>query len=172
MPKRKKKRNLKVHFTSTRDDWETPQSLFEELDAEFKFGLDAACTYDTCKLKKYGLGIFTETTNALTVFWEDYIDPSCKAIFLNPPYGREIRHWVKKAYEESRDFGFTVVLLIPSRTDTLYWHDYIMPYAEVRFIKGRLAFEIRGEPVRNPKTNGIQYAPFPNAIVIFRGSYK
>jgi len=168
----KPRRNLRVHFTSNRDDWETPQSLFDELDEEFHFGLDAACTMDNCKLKEYGLGIFTETTNALNVYWEDYIDPESDTVFLNPPYGTQLKFWIKKAYEESRDFGLTVVMLIPSRTDTKYWHEYVIPYAEVRFIKGRIAFEIRGQPVRNPETGAKQTAPFPSAIVIFRGKYE
>ena len=79
---------------------------------------------------------------------------------MNPPYGRDIKYWIKKAYEESLR-GALVVALIPSRTDTSYWHDYIQDKAEVRFIRGRLKFE-RPQGALSP-------APFPSAVVIWRG---
>lgn len=82
-------------------------------------------------------------------------------MFINPPYGREIGKWVKKAYEESKN-GATCVMLIPARTDTSYWHDYIFGKAEVRFQRGRIKFE------RPDGTKG-DSAPFPVAIVVFRG---
>lgn len=82
-------------------------------------------------------------------------------MFVNPPYGREIKHWVKKAYEESlQPYNECVVMVIPSRTDTTYWHDYIFGKAtDIDFIRGRLKFEVQGEPK--------QPAPFPSAIIVY-----
>ena len=81
-------------------------------------------------------------------------------MFVNPPYGRNIRVWVEKAYQESvRDPNRKIVMLIPSRTDTSYWHDFIFPHADIEFIRGRLKFEVNGQ--------GGNPAPFPSAIVIF-----
>lgn len=81
-------------------------------------------------------------------------------VFVNPPYGRSIRAWVEKAYQESvRDPNRKIVMLIPSRTDTSYWHDFIFPHADVEFIRGRLKFEVNGQ--------GGNPAPFPSAIVVF-----
>lgn len=77
---------------------------------------------------------------------------------MNPPYGRVIGDWVRKAYEESREIETLVVALIPSRTDTKYWHDYVMKAKEIRFVKGRLKFG-----------DGRNSAPFPSAVVVFDG---
>ena len=87
--------------------------------------------------------------NALTVLF-----------FCNPPYGREIGKWVKKAFEESRKHSTTIVLLIPSRTDTTYFHEYIWKFAEIRFIRGRLKFT-------DEAGNSFDPAPFPSMIVIY-----
>ena len=76
---------------------------------------------------------------------------------MNPPYGRDIKKWIKKAYEQSRHPNTTVVCLLPSRTDTKYWHDYCMKAQKIYFVKGRLKF---GEAVNS--------APFPSAIVVFK----
>jgi len=82
-------------------------------------------------------------------------------VFMNPPYGREIKDWIKKAYEESLKKDTLVVCLIPARTDTSYWHDYIFPHAkDIRFLKGRIKFE-------NIKGEALNSAPFPSAVVIF-----
>ena len=81
------------------------------------------------------------------------------AVFCNPPYGREIGKWVRKAYEESRS-GTTVVLLIPARTDTAYFHDYIYGKAEIRFLRGRLHFT-------DEEGNAYAPAPFPSMLVIY-----
>ncbi len=78
---------------------------------------------------------------------------------MNPPYGRELQKWVRKCYEEAKN-GTTSVMLIPARTDTKWFHDYILPYAEIRFLRGRISFQIKGED--------IDRAPFPSMIVIFR----
>lgn len=138
--------NTDLMFSSKNSSWETPQWLFDELDREFNFDLDVAADKHNHKCKCY----FTEEFNGL-------IQPWALTNWMNPPYGREIGKWVKKAYEESLK-GSTVVCLLPARTDTKWFHDYIYGKAEIRFIKGRLKF------------SGNKYnAPFPNMIVIFRG---
>lgn len=135
-------------FSSKIHDWGTPQKLFDELNAEFKFTLDACANETNYKIDNY----FTESDNALIQEWNG-------VIWCNPPYGRQVKEWVRKAYEESKR-GNTVVMLIPARTDTAYWHDYVI-HGEVRFIRGRLKFE-------NKDRVSIGSAPFPSAIVVFR----
>ena len=83
------------------------------------------------------------------------------AVFCNPPYGRKIGQWVRKAYEEAKR-GTTVVLLIPARTDTTYFHDYIYGKAEIRFVRGRLRFT-------DEEGNAYAPAPFPSMVVIYNG---
>lgn len=138
-------------FTSEKNYWETPKKLFDELDQEFNFDLDVASTHENAKCTRH----FTEDENGLNQEWRGNV-------FCNPPYGKEIGLWVKKAYEESiENIGGVIVLLIPARTDTRYWHDYIFNKAnEIRFVKGRLKFELNGVAK--------QSAPFPSAIVIFK----
>jgi phage N-6-adenine-methyltransferase len=138
--------NLKVHYSSLTPEWSTPEWLFKELDKEFHFTLDAACTHENAKTSKH----YTKTEDGLRQSWKD------ETVWLNPPYGRVIGDWIAKAYQESQN-GANVVCLIPSRTDTRYWHDYVMKAKEIRFIKGRLRF--------NDSENS---APFPSAIVIFQ----
>ncbi len=125
----------KVHFMSTHDNWSTPVDVYVALDAEFHF------QYDPCPLGGYG------AVDGLRIDW-------AQRNFVNPPYSK-IKDWVKKAYEEAL-LGKTVVMLIPSRTDTRWWHEYVMKAKEIRFIKGRLKF---GEAKNS--------APFPSAIVVF-----
>jgi len=119
--------------------------LFAELDAEFGFTLDPCCSHETALCEKH----FTPEEDGLAQDW------SGDVVFMNPPYGREIGKWVRKAWEDSQR-GATVVCLIPARTDTSYWHDYVMR-GEIRFLRGRLRF--------GGHTNS---APFPSAVVIFR----
>ena len=134
-------------LSSRSNEWETPQELYDELDKEFSFTLDPCATKESAKCDKY----YTEEDNGLIQDWGG-------VVFMNPPYGRQINKCIEKAYKESLK-GATVVCLIPARTDTRYWWDYIFPYAEIRFIKGRIKF----------KKDGISApAPFPSAIVIFR----
>lgn len=135
----------KVHFSSNSNEWYTPKDLFDKLDKEFQFTLDPCCTELSALCKKF----YTVLDNGLEQDW------SGDTVFMNPPYGREIKDWVKKAYIESKR-GATVVCLIPARTDTAYWHDYCFK-GEVRFLRGRLSFSNKGT------------APFPSAVVIFRG---
>ena len=141
-----------VHYSSKTNEWGTPQDLFDELNKEFSFTLDPCATRENAKCDKY----YTEEDNGLIQDWSNDI------VFMNPPYGREIPKWIEKAFYES-ERGSIVVCLVPARTDTRYWWDYIFPYAEIRFIKGRVKFIQKGKSAP---------APFPSAIVIFRGVYK
>jgi phage N-6-adenine-methyltransferase len=136
--------NMAVHFSSKTDEWATPQDVFDRLDAEFGFELDVCATPENAKCPRY----YTKRENGLLQKWEG-------VCWMNPPYGREIGQWVKKAYTSALE-GATVVCLLPARTDTGWWHDYCMK-GEIRFVRGRLKFG-------DSKTN----APFPSAVVIFR----
>ena len=135
-------------FSRDSDEWETPAELFEILNDEFHFTLDACATDDNHKVDKY----FTKMDDGLKQDWSGY------RVFCNPPYS-EIGKWVKKAYYEGLKAGTLVCLLIPARTDTRWFHDYILHRSEIRFIKGRLRFS-------GSKWN----APFPSMVVIFRSA--
>jgi phage N-6-adenine-methyltransferase len=134
----------KALYTSNTEDWETPANFFYELHNEFNFDLDVCASSENAKCKKY----FTKETNGLNQQWMGIC-------FMNPPYGREIHKWIKKAYDSSLQ-GATVVCLVPARTDTKWFHDYCIK-GEIRFIKGRLKF---GDAKNS--------APFPSMIVIFK----
>ena len=132
---------------SKSNEWTTPMWLFKELDVKFNFTLDPCCTKESALCDKY----YTIEDDGLNQDWGGEV------VFMNPPYGRSISKWVEKAYKESLK-GAIVVCLIPSRTDTSYWHDYIFPYAsDIEFLRGRLKF---GDG-KNP-------APFPSAIIVFK----
>lgn len=135
-----------VHFSSATDMWSTPQAFFDKLNDEFHFDLDVCATDDNHKCNRY----FTKEIDGLSQEWTG-------TIWCNPPYGRGIGAWIKKAYEASLA-GHTAVLLVPSRTDTKWFHDYCMK-GEIRFVKGRLKFG-------DAKTN----APFPSVVVVFKPS--
>ena len=142
--------NNKALFTSDKNYWETPKELFEQLNNEFHFTLDPCSTHENAKCDKH----YTEEDNGLIKNWEG------ETVFCNPPYGRtDTGKWVKKCYEESLKPNTLVVMLIPSRTDTKWFHEYIYKKQEIRFIKGRLKFEINGKK-RNTAT-------FPSMIVVF-----
>lgn len=133
--------------------------FYDKLNEKYHFTLDAAASHDNHKCEKY----FTEEDNGLE---QDWIG---ETVFCNPPYGNvETGLWTKKCYEESRKPGTTVVLLIPARTDRHSFHDYIYNRngVNVEFLRGRLAFEIAGEPIRDAKGNTMK-APFPSMIVEF-----
>lgn len=150
--------NNSVLFSSSRDSWETPKKLFEELDREFHFTIDAAASHENHKCDKY----YTADENGLEQDWGG------ETVFCNPPYGRaDTGRWTEKCYRESRKPGTTVVMLIPARTDRGSFHDYILGKAEIRFIRGRLRFEIGGEPVLD-KNGKPMPAPFPSMICIWR----
>jgi len=135
-----------VGFSSEKDDWETPQDFYDELDKVYKFTLDPCASYVTTKCEDF----YTEAENGLEQSWEGH------SVFMNPPYGREIKNWIQKAYEESCKANTKVVCLIPARTDTKYWHEYCMRADRIYFVKGRLKF------------SGAKNAcPFPSAVVVF-----
>ena len=138
--------NNELMFSSKTDLWSTPNDFFDKLNDEFHFTLDPCSTHENAKCYKH----FTEEENGLLQDWSNEV------VFCNPPYGRQIKYWVKKAYEESQKDNTTVVMLIPARTDTIYFHEYIYHKAEIRFIKGRLKFG-----------NAKNSAPFPSMVVIF-----
>lgn len=139
---------MKVHYSSKSNEWATPLYLFDELDRDFNFTLDPCATDENAKCDKY----FTIEDDGLIQDWSNEI------VFMNPPYGRGIKHWIKKAYESHLQ-GATVVCLIPARTDTTYWHDYIFNKAtDIRFLRGRVKF---GDSKNS--------APFPSAIVVYEG---
>lgn len=137
----------KALFTSNSDEYETPQHIYDALNDEFGFDLDVSATDYNHKCPAY----FTKEQDGLKQRWGGH------TVWCNPPYS-EINRWVQKAYEESRNENTTIVMLIPSRTDTKYFHNFIYHRAEIRFIKGRITF-------KNQKS----HAPFPSMIVIFRG---
>lgn len=145
----------RVLLSTGKDDWETPSGLFEELNKEFNFTLDAAASDTNHKLPRY----YTEFDSGLSHSWEG------ERVFCNPPYSRKTKNnpgqeaWIEKAYNEAQN-GALVVMLIPARTDTKAFHRYILGNAEVRFIEGRLRFEVNGTPR--------DAAPFPSMIVVFR----
>lgn len=136
-------------FSSKTNDWSTPQDFYDELNNEFGFTLDPCADEYNHKCDKY----FTEGDDGLLQDWGGEI------VFCNPPYGKAIKDWVRKAYIEGCKPNTTVVMLIPARTDTQYFHDYIYHEAkEIRFIKGRLKFG-----------DSKNAAPFPSMVVIYRG---
>ena len=130
-------------FSSNKTEWETPQWLFDKLDKIYHFTIDVACDITNNKCDRY----YTELDNGLIQNWSNEI------VWCNPPYGREIGKWVEKASKSKA----TVVMLLPARTDTKWFHEYIYNKAEVRFLKGRLKF---GDSKNS--------APFPSMIVIFK----
>ena len=136
--------NTGLMFSSKTNEWSTPQNFFDELNREFNFTLDPCATKENAKCKKF----YTKEDDGLKQNWDNEI------VFCNPPYGSEIKDWVKKASDTR---GGVVVMLIPARTDTRYFHEYIYHKAEIRFIKGRLKFG-----------DAKQSAPFPSMVVIFK----
>lgn len=138
----------KALFSTGKNDWETPATLYKELDDKYHFTLDPCCTQKTAKCKKY----YTPEDDGLQKDWQG------ETVFCNPPYSqKEQTAWVKKCYEESLKPNTTVVMLIPARTDTRRFHDYILPYANITFLRGRLTFVGADNP-----------APFPSMIVEFK----
>jgi phage N-6-adenine-methyltransferase len=137
--------NTELMFSSATDLWSTPKDFFHKLDAEFHFKIDVCANDDNAKCAWF----LSEADDALSWDWGKV------ACWMNPPYGREIGKWVQKAYESAQK-GATVVCLLPSRTDTRWWHDYCVK-GEIRFIRGRLKFGCQKNS-----------APFPSAVVIFR----
>lgn len=139
----------KALFTSNSDEWSTPHDIFQRLNEEFNFNLDPCANHENHKCDTY----YTVDDDGLSQSWGGH------RVFCNPPYS-EIGKWVEKAYRESHQDNTLIVLLIPSRTDTRYFHNFIYQRAEIRFVKGRLKF---GQSKNS--------APFPSMVVIFRGAY-
>lgn len=138
--------NTAVHFSSATDNWATPQDFFDKLNRIFDFTLDPCASDSNHKAEKY----FTIEDNGLEQSWDG------ERTFMNPPYGREIGKWVKKASEQK---GGLAVCLVPARTDTKWWHDYVVGGgATIWYLRGRLKF--------GGQANS---APFPSAVVIFWG---
>jgi len=129
-------------------EWSTPQAFFNRLDAEFHFSLDTAATLENSKCVQ----CLTKAEDGLRASWHDV-----GAVYCNPPYGRVLADWVRKAYTEAQGYGHPIVMLIPARTDTKWWHEYVMRADEIRFVKGRLKFG-----------DGAQSATFPSVVVVFR----
>lgn len=139
--------NKEVMFSSKCEIWATPQYFFDDLNNEFDFTLDPCALPENAKCDKY----YTPHDDGLTKDWQG------EKVFCNPPYGNKLKSWVKKCHDEAQKSDTTVVMLIPARTDTTYFHDYIYHKAkEIRFVKGRLKFG-----------NSKNAAPFPSMVVIF-----
>lgn len=134
-------------MSSNTDLWSTPEDLFNELNDEYHFDLDVCADETNHKCARY----YTEKQDGLSQKWDG-------TVWCNPPYGRKIAGWIKRCYEYGTTGGIAV-MLIPSRTDTKWWHSYVMKASEIQFIKGRLKFG-----------NSKNCAPFPSAIVIFSKS--
>lgn len=140
--------NTDIMFSSKTDQWETPQDFFNELNLEFRFTLDPCADKNNHKCEKY----YTKEQDGLSQDWKD------ERVFCNPPYDRKIISWVRKCYLHSMAGNGMAVMLIPARTDTKWFHEYIYnkKNVEIRFLKGRLKF------------GGSKYnAPFPSMVVIF-----
>lgn len=137
--------NISAMMSSATDMWETPQWLFNLLNEQYHFDVDVCAVPENAKCSTY----FTPEQNGLSQEWKG-------VCWMNPPYGRNIGKWVKKAYE-SAQAGATVVCLLPARTDTAWWHDYVMKGGQITFLRGRLKFG-----------NAKNSAPFPSAIVVFK----
>ena len=139
--------NIQACLSSKTDNWATPQDFFDNLNEEFHFTLDPCANEENHKCNLF----YTKEQDGLTKDWGGHV------VFCNPPYGKEIADWVRYSYEQSQKPNTTVVMLIPARTDTRNFHDYIYGKAEIRFIKGRLKF--------GDATTG---APFPSMVVVYR----
>lgn len=136
----------KVMFSSKSDEWGTPDDFFKKLDVKYNFTLDPCATAENAKCKNF----YTMEDNGLEKDWEG------ETVFVNPPYSK-IKDWVVKCHRESLKPNTTVVMLIPSRTDTKWWHQHCMSAHQIFFVKGRLKFQ-----------GGEHAAPFPSAVIVFK----
>lgn len=142
----------KVMFSSKSKEWSTPQDFFDKLNWRFgPFNLDPCATVYNTKCTNF----YSLQENGLEQDWSGH------KVFVNPPYGRDIKDWIRKGYEESLKPNTLVVMLIPARTDTKYWSDYVMKAREIHFVKGRLKFGDSNNP-----------APFPSAVVVFNNDWN
>lgn len=138
--------NKEIMFSSKTDEWSTPQDLFDKLNEEFQVDLDVCANESNHKCALY----YDRKQDGLKMPWTDHV------VWCNPPYGREIGKWVKKAYFEHSAHGTTIVMLLPARTDTRWFHNYVLGWSTIRFLQGRLKFG-------NCKNS----APFPSMLAIY-----
>ncbi|GHU72158.1 DNA N-6-adenine-methyltransferase of bacteriophage [Clostridia bacterium] len=136
----------KCLFTSNSGEWETPQAFFDKLDDEFHFDLDVCATAENAKVARY----FTKEQDGLAQSWAGSV------AWCNPPYGKGIELWCQKCYESSLN-GVTVVLLVPVRSSTKWFHDWVLGKAELRFVRGCLHF-----------SEAKHAAPFPSLVAVYR----
>lgn len=133
-------------FSSAKDDWETPQEFFDEWNKHFHFTIDACANDSNHKCKRY----FSKEQNGLEHDWQG------ETVWCNPPYGRNIASWVRKCWLEAQKKDTKVIALLPARTDTKWFHDYVYGKAVIYFVKGRLKF--------GKQKNS---APFPSMVCIW-----
>jgi len=136
---------LDLMFSSDSGEWATPQDFYDKLDEEFHFTLDPCATAENAKCSKF----YTKEQDGLAQDWTG------ETVFCNPPYGKDVGKWARKCRDHAMAGGIAV-LLVHSRTDTRWFHDFVYHYAELRFVKGRLKFG--GAP---------NTAPFPSLVAVF-----
>lgn len=135
--------------TSATAEWSTPHDFWATLNDEFGFNLDVCSTHENAKCENH----FTEAENGLVQTWRGIC-------WMNPPYGSGMSNWCRKAYESVRSGVAPIVVgLVPARTDTRWFHDWVLGKAEIRFIRGRLKFG-----------GSDSHAPFPSLVVIWRST--
>lgn len=132
-------------------EWATPLAIYRALDTEFKFTLDVCASPLNAKHVRY----LTKDVDALGISW------ARERVFCNPPYGLKIEAFVRKALLEATEHDTLAVMLLPARTDTIWFHDVVLPHAEIRFIRGRLSYTLG-------KGAGPGRAPFASMVAIFR----
>lgn len=169
-----------VLFMSTTDEWETPDDIYQDLHKEFLFTLDPCCMSKNQKcVNGMGLDAAMERQDPCDIFLHLHCDGltadwSMENCFVNPPHST-IGKWVKKSYDESRYEGTSVVMLIPARTDTTWWHNYVMKAEEIWFVNKRVCFIgwIKKPGQKDVPDEEAEYvlgsAPstFPSVIVVF-----
>ncbi len=135
-------------MSSDSGEWGTPQEFYDRLDEIYHFTLDAAASRENAKCDQF----YTKENNALELPWPG-------RVWCNPPYGRTIPQWVEKGYRESCEpYCQVVVMLLATRTDTRWWHEWVMRAESIWLVKGRLRF------IGAPSS-----APFPSALAVFQG---
>lgn len=134
-------------MTSNSDEWTTPSALFRALDRRFGFELDPAATKENALCPMF----FTEVEDGLVKSWKPW------RVFVNPPYSH-VGDWMWKCKDESGKGCPLICALIPARTDTRWWHDFVKTADLIHFLKGRLKFG-----------DGTGSAPFPSALAFWFG---
>ena len=130
---------------------ETPKYLFDKISSIFNFSLDVCALPENAKCESY----YTPKDDGLSKPWRG-------GVWCNPPYGREISSWVKKAYEESqKEYNSFVLMLLPARTDTKWWWDWVQGKATLFFIKGRVKFGDHNVG-----------APFPSVLALYMKDFQ